>query len=59
MQSLITENNLTFSKPKCNCGLVSTEDKKHYSKKQNKSKSKNIVKNILKNILKNIVKNKK
>ena len=40
MQSLITENNFTFSKPKCNCGLVSTEDKKHYSRKQNKSKSK-------------------
>jgi hypothetical protein len=25
MQSLITENNLTFSKPKCNCGIVSKE----------------------------------
>ena len=40
MQTLITESTLAFSKPKCNCGLVSTEDKKQlkkqYSRKQNK-----------------------
>jgi hypothetical protein len=43
MQSLITSENLTFSKPKCNCGLVSAENKKqltkHYSRKQNKKYS--------------------